>query len=99
MNNYDVIAEMSLEELATWLSELDGWEDSPWTKWFTSTCCDKCESIWGTIDYLGESRKAEFSYCELEHCCKFLAPNRELEDVDIIKAWLESEYKKNKAEC
>lgn len=99
VNNYDMIAEMSLEELAIWLSKIDCWEDTPWVKWLNENCCINCPTIKATPDWFKEPREAEFSYCELEHHCKFGPQNRELEDVDMIKMWLEAEYTKNKAEC
>lgn len=88
MNNYDVITEMSLEELAIWLGKIDSWEDTPWVKWWDKNYCSNCKPLVTPI-----RPDIEHSFCELKHHCKFASSKKELTDVDIITTWLEAQSK------
>lgn len=90
MTNYTKIKKMSPEELAEFFSASDCWEDFPWTKWFNTNFCDKCETI---TRYVPEfKRETRCAYCEINNRCFFFDDEEEVPDSKkIIKLWLESE--------
>ncbi len=103
MNNFNFLQSLSLDELATWLDKYGQFDDSPWMSWFNENYCDKCESIECSYTEYGAhienpyNRRITFecSYCELENKCKFFLEFDDiLDNKDIIKLWLNSEYNK-----
>ena len=89
MTQFENFKSMTLEELADWLDQYGIFEGSPWMQWWAETFCDNCEPIEGT--YPDSNRTIEFSWCELEHKCRFFqnmddAPNNK----DIIRLWLKT---------
>ena len=90
MTNYEHITSLSLDQLTEWLVQNASWEDSPWSGWFDSNYCSKCEPEYGTIVDTG--RKAKFAWCELHDKCKFFTKLEDIpDDKEIIKMWLEVE--------
>lgn len=90
MNNFEKLQSMSVEDLAKWLDQNGMWDHSPWSQWFDSTYCKRCESVEAYVpDW---DRECDFAWCELEHKCRYFT---DLEDVpdckEIIKMRLESE--------
>ena len=45
MTNYEKLKNMSVDDFAEWLDEYGKFDESPWSEWFNSTYCKKCESI------------------------------------------------------
>lgn len=101
MNNFSFMQSMSLDELAMWLYKNCNIDDAPWTKWFTDTCCNRCEPVIISPDE-AESKlgikswsnlvDVECAYCELEHKCKYYLDFDDIPDnLEIIKMWLKQE--------
>ena len=99
MNNFEKIKNMSFEEFAEWLYEHGMVDNTPWTKWFNETYCDKCESIIIKAEEVEEvlgikpfyNEEYNCDYCEVyEDCCKFF-PEGYPSNKDIIKMWLKVE--------
>ena len=89
MTQFEYFKNMTLEELADWLDRYGIFEGSPWMQWWAENFCDNCDPVEGT--YPDSNRIMEFSWCELEHKCKFFqdmddAPNNK----DIIRLWLKT---------
>ena len=96
MTVFDSIRTKNIEELVEWI---DKWldehcdlDDAPWWDYFDNNYCKKCEPEIGYMAAFGKEIECAFSWCELNHRCKFFkdmeeAPNRK----QAIKMWLESE--------
>ena len=92
MTNFRKIQSMSVEELAKWLDQNGMWDNSPWSKWFDSTYCQRCESVKATVDDYFGHRECKFAYCELEKKCRYFDDYDEVPDgVEMAKLWLEAE--------
>ena len=92
MTNYENIPYNDKDKFAEWLSKLgySYFEDLPWTKWVDKTYCQKCEPIMGR--YPDSMREMEFSPCELGEC-PYGVSAKDIDDVGLIKLWLEAEAK------
>lgn len=85
------------DAFAKWLDDHGAFDGSPWMEWFNNTYCNQCDGIECTYsDYWNVEtdvkRTITCSYCELEDKCRFF-PEHEgtLDNIDIIKLWLNTE--------
>ena len=90
MNNFEKLQSMSTEEFSAWLDQNGMWDNSPWSTFFDSTYCKRCEPVEVYVPDFG--RKCEFAWCELEHKCRYFEDKADVPDCkEIIKMWLEGE--------
>lgn len=89
MTNFEFIKTMSLPELAKWLDNINDYENTPWSKWWSTNYCDKCPLEQGTIVDTGAT--IHLCYCELYEKCKFFPNIKTPNSEEILKMWLESE--------
>lgn len=91
MTRFEKMKLMNIDEISIWLDKYGQFDTSPWIQWWDQCYCDKCESIIGRLPDFG-NKECEFSWCEVEHKCKYFPDMSEVpENRDIIKMWLESE--------
>ena len=88
--NFENLQSFNIDKLTEWLDEYGVFDHSPWMKWWNKHFCEKCELV---IGYMPDfDRECHFSWCELEHKCRFF---QDMDDVpsskDIVKMWLEAE--------
>ena len=92
MTIFENIKAKNIDEFSKWLDEVGNINNTPWIKWFYSHYCSKCESVIGHV--VDEHKDMEFAWCEVYGKCRFFL---ELDDTpdsrQMIKMWLESEYK------
>ena len=102
LGNFENLQSMSVDELAEWLDKNGQYDGSPWSKWFDSTYCQRCESVVVTREEYkrvfgccGFGNTVDCAYCEWEGKCKFFPEMDEAppNNKEIIKMWLESEVK------
>lgn len=81
-----------IDRFVDWLEKYWTTYDSPWIKWWDDNYCKKCES---EKTYVAElDRECEVAWCESNERCKFFKEMQDIpNDKQIIKMWLESEYK------
>ena len=103
-NNFEHIKSLNVDEFAQWLLDNGKIESGEWEKWFDREYCQNCEStiLNGEkeikeklgIDSLFFDKSIICNYCEINKKCKYFP---HLDDIpnglDIIKFWLQKEYK------
>ena len=92
MTVFENIKQMNINELTDWLYKNDSIDYSPWLTWYNKTYCQNCETVTANVQYL--MKTCECAWCEIHGRCKFFpklddGPDRK----QMIKLWLESEYK------
>lgn len=101
MTNFEKLCSMSEDDLATWLDTYGVYDTSPWTLWFDTNYCKKCEPVKISyieakerlgIDLFSYEATVKCAHCELESCCKFFPNIAGIpSNLDIIKLWLKKE--------
>jgi len=90
--NFENWKSLDIDQLADWLDANGMWDNSPWSKWFDSTYCQRCESVKATVEDDFGQRECEFAWCELENRCRYFPDHDDVPDCkEIVKMWLESE--------
>lgn len=99
MNNFDMLKNLTKEQLSEWLDKYGMFDGSPWIEWFDKYYCQKCDLVIGYYpsELENEPRKGhEFTYCDLNGYCRFFNEMNTIPDnKQIIKMWLESESEDN----
>lgn len=94
MNNFDMLKNLTKDQLSEWLDKYINFDYSPHMTWFNTCYCSNCEPV--ICKYEDGNREFPCSYCEIYDKCKFF---NELNEVpsskEIIKMWLESESEDN----
>lgn len=91
MNNFEYLKLLTVDEIADWLDKYGQFDGAPWSDWFDSTYCKKCEPITCSITEFSE-RKILCNYCELEDKCKFFPDYEHAPGLkEILKLWLLTE--------
>lgn len=93
MTIFEHIKSKNIEELSKWLDEYGMYDGAPWSYWFDKSYCSKCESVIAPSPY-SCNINSEYAWCELNNKCRYFEemshiPNNE----QIIKMWLESEFR------
>lgn len=100
MTRYEKMSSFSIDELTEWIYEYGHHDDSPWMTWFDKKYCTNCTPIRLTREEVREknlglemwySDSREFSYCEVNHKCRFFDEEPNL--TFTIRTWLEEEIK------
>ena len=88
MTNYEMLKNMSIDELVEWIDKYASFDDTPHWSFWDKNYCNKCESI----TLIGDDEyKKEYAYCELNDNCRFFKEMKETPShKQIIKMWLES---------
>lgn len=91
MKVYEILKNMSIDEIATYIDKYFDFDDAPYIQWWDENYCKKCPAE--EVFVPAFNKKMECSWCEL-HCdkCKFFPDMVQMPDnKQIIKMWLESE--------
>ena len=90
MTKFESINSKSIDEFAEWLDTYSLFDGSPWMEWFDKTYCQKCEAEYAQLDYL--EKECLCAWCEIHKKCKYFPDkDREPNNIEIIKMWLETE--------
>lgn len=92
MTVFENIKQMNMDTLIDCLDKLHFPEYAPWMQWYNKTYCQNCDTVTANVQYL--MKTCECAWCEIHGKCKFFpklddGPDRK----QMIKLWLESEYK------
>lgn len=92
MTVFESIKSWDVDGFTEWLDEYGAFDTAPWMRWYDNNYCNKCEPV---IENDSQThREQEFSWCELNGKCRYFKELDEIPDhKQIIKMWLESEYK------
>ena len=92
MTVFDKLKSKNIDELAEWIDEYGQFDGSPWLDYWDDNYCKKCDSEKVFVPALCKETKV--AWCELHYKCKFFQEMDDVPDIkQIIKIWLESEYK------
>jgi hypothetical protein len=93
MTVFDNIKSKNIDELSKWLDEYGMYDCSPWSYWFDKSYCSKCESVIAPSP-CSCNVNSEYAWCELNnHCRYFEEMNHIPNNEQVIKMWLESEFR------
>lgn len=85
-DNYEVLKNMTIDEMAKFLGSFCHWENTPWERWLSENFCDKCRAV----EVEQDDRVLTYARCELEdenYPCMCGNLYRETTEK-IIRAWL-----------
>ena len=88
MTNYEKLKSMNVEDFANFLDSI-GFDDNPWTTWFSEKYCSKCQPVKGRFEDVDH----EFSFCEINHKCRLFSQEEYdyTNPLDIVRMWLQTE--------
>ena len=93
MTIFEKIKSMDIKEFAEWFENNCAHDYDPAITWWERNYCSKCEPEITQVEGY-HKEEMEFCWCELHNKCKFFQNMDKLPDTkEMIKLWLESEYK------
>lgn len=100
MTNHDNIKSMSLDAFVDFLDKYSIHESTPWSMWWEQNYCGKCNSISVNAEkqkellgFISLKENIDCAYCEIYDHCKYFPEKHEVSLKDVLKLWLEEEYK------
>ena len=98
MTVFENIKNKSIDELVDWLDKHCDFDSALWWKWWDENYCGKCEAIeTESTNVFGYT--IENAYCEHYGNCRFFKDMEKIPNSkQIIRMWLESEFKHEEAE-
>lgn len=79
LTNFEKLKNLSMEEMAEFLSDQMALEGTVYDQWMTDTFCNNCPEVEG---YNGSSA----SFCEMNEDCPYGLWN--ISDKDLVMRWL-----------